>query len=843
MRKSGKGLTVAVAALPVAAAIAWFSRRSSRRLNGELELEGLGSRVKIDFDQWGVPHIGADAVEDAFFAQGFVTAQDRMLQMETFRRLCGGRMAEVIGRRAIKLDMFMRDLGIHRVSRKIVDNLPADTRCYLESFSAGVNAFLDKAGWMLPPELMLMARGRPQHWSPVNCIEVELLFAWNFDATWMADLMRGRMIRKLGKHEAERLLPRNGPTNVPVVEYEEKSGEPSTIDPPPDCEIEFFGYDQDHPPWMLDKIAVKIQGSNNWVVGGGGTRNGKPLLCNDPHAQQTIPTLFYLCHIKAENPACDMIGASLPGIPGIIMGRNSHISWGATSLGSDAVDVYIETFENNDSHRYLAGDDWKEADVVEEVIGVLTGRKIRHEVLVTRHGPVIARNGNKGLALKWVGHEPDNDSTGCFVRMGMTGDWEDFTRCLEGYSGPGINLVFADSKGNIGYYAAARIPIREGHDGSVPLPGESDEYEWKGFVPIREMPHVLNPERGWIATANNQVVGDGCPHNITTMWESSCRQGRIAELLDSKDGLDVDDMRRIQSDIRTCHGGFFRRKVLEAVEGKDDLPPRTLEAVDILRTWDARAEEDSAAQSIYFLTWRVLTERLLRHRLGHDLYFRYVTSFFNVNQAVARLLEEGRDEWLPAYAADYGQLLLQCLEEALVRLEARFGTRIISKWVWGRMHSLEISHFMGAFWPLGRLFNLGPIPRGGDGETVCLAMPGSEPTVQLLSRSAMGGECGLSFLPLFADDRSYAGPVFRMIVDMGDPDASVWCLDAGQCAYRASRYYDNFFRLWRDNGYVPMAFTPHKVEEATISGLKLIPFNSSSTVAFSEYQVDGRFSA
>ncbi|MFW6113806.1 MAG: penicillin acylase family protein [Actinomycetota bacterium] len=566
-----------------------------------------------------------------------------------------------------------------------------------------------------------------------------------------------------------------------------------------------------------------MQGSNNWAVSGEKSRSGKPILCCDPHSRQSIPTAFYLCHLKAEEESCDMIGASLPGMPGIIMGRNRSIAWSATSLGTDAVDLYIETFEERGSRRYLAGEDWREAELVEEVVRVFPGRRVKHEVLITRHGPVVAREEDKGLALKWVGHDPDNDSAGCFVRMGLAGSWEEFRLALKGYSGPGLNLVYADLEGNIGYCAAARIPLREGHDGSVPLPGKSNSYEWKGYAEVQEMLHVLNPGSGWVATANNQIADDKCPYNLTTMWQPSCRQERIAELLAAENKLGVDDMRSIQSDLQTCHGGVLRREMMLAAEGREDLSPRILQALDILGKWGGRAEVDSAAQSIYYLTWKVLTERLLRHRLGHDLYFHYVTSFCNVNHAVGKILAEKRQEWLPAYADDYQQLLLQCLEEALRRLEARFETPDMSSWEWGKMHSLEVPHFLGAFWPLNRFLNLGPVRRPGDGETVCAAMPESDPAVQVRARSAAGGSSAAAFAPRFYSDRAYAGPVLKMIIDLADAESSLWCLDVGQSSHPLSRYYVNFFDMWRDNRYIPMAFSPKKIEETAVSRLKLVP--------------------
>ena len=826
MRKNARSMDLAWAAaalLPLAAACATIiTRRALPRRKGTVTLSGLGEEVRVDYDKWGVPHVSARSLDDAIFAQGFVTAQDRMVQLELFRRLSAGTLAEVIGGSALSMDMFLRDVGLLHTARRIAQGLPPDSRRYLDRYAAGVNAYLESRHMTLPIELTLLARGRPRPWTVADSLAVLLFFNWTMDATWTADLMRGRLIRHLGDEDAMTLLPESGRSCTATV-----SGgggrEAVRAEPSADWEIDFLPWDEDDPPWMVRRILAHAQGSNNWTLRGSRTASGKPLLCNDPHVQHTIPTLFYLCHIQAEEAECDVIGASLPGMPGVMMGRNVHIAWGSTSLSPDVVDLYIETFEDDSSLRYRVGDAWEEAETHEEEIKVFAGRSVVKRVVHTRHGPIIARRGNKGLALKWVGHDERNDSAACYVRLGLARDWEGFNQGLEGYSGPAVNLVYADTSDNIGYVAAGRIPLREGHDGSVPLPGEDKRYDWKGYIPAAEMPRLFNPQEGWIATANNQVVDDGYPHIITTMWEPSCRQGRIAELLQARDGHDRNSMREIQGDVFTYHGSVLRRELLQASKGWDDASPQARRALEFLEYWDCRADEESVAQSLYCAAWKVLTERLLRHRLGHRLYFEYTTSCFNVNHAVEGILGNRLNAWLPPSAVSFEELLRQCLEEAVLRLQARFGMMDMDEWKWGRLHSLEIPHFLAAAKPLSRLLNLGPVPLGGDGETVNCGFSEGDPTVQLLARSSMGGASGLPFLPAFHSDGVYAGPVFRMIVDLREGAGSVWCLDTGQCANPLSRHYRDFFRLWREVAYVPMAFRRDEVREVIRSTLVLRP--------------------
>jgi len=823
-RSAFRGIASVLAGLlPAAAASAVvLTRRALPRREGCLEIPGLKDDASIDFDHAGVPHIRAVSLHDALLAQGFVTAQDRMMQLELMRRIGGGNLAQVMGKKALPVDEFMRALGLRRTAEKIAQGLAADTRRYLEDYTAGINAYLQSRGSTLPLEVIVLAAGRPRQWSIEDCLMCLLFFGWTMDATWTADLMRGRLIRALGRKQAEELLPTTGPGTVPAVTY--GSGEPrACIEPVPDCELDFLAFDEDNPPWMVKKMSVHAQGSNNWVLSGARTTTGKPLLCNDPHVQHTIPTLFYLCHVSSKDPDCDFIGASLPGIPGVLMGRNRHIAWGATSLCPDVVDLYIETFEDDESLRYRTRNAWEDADLREEEIEVFPARRVRREVVTTRHGPLISRLGNKGLALKWAGHEAPNDSAGTFVRIAMARDWEEFNRALEGHCGPAVNLVFADKGGDIGYAAAGRIPIRGGHDGSVPLPGDNPDYDWKGFIPAAEMPRILNPERGWIATANNQVVDDGYPHVITSMWEPSCRQARIAELLEERERHTPHDMRMLQADNFTFHGAVLSREMAGAAAAWKNASEQAVKAASMLSRWDCRATPGSVEQSLYIFTWRVLTERLLRHRLGHRLYFEYTTSFFNVNHAVEKILTERLAEWLPPSANDFEELLLQCLEEALVRLQVRFDTTDMERWEWGRLHSIEISHLLAGSGPLRRLLNLGPVPSGGDGETVNCSFSEGDPTIQVLARSSMGGAPDLPFLPAFHSERVYAGPVFRMIVDLSGEDSSLWCLDVGQCSNPLSRFYSNFFPKWQKGDYEIMAFSEEEVQEHRSSTLRLEP--------------------
>lgn len=799
------------------------TRAALPRTGGEIGLRDLDHAVEVRFDRWGVPHIDAHTLADALFAQGYVAAQDRMIQMEIARRVASGRLSEVMGKTTLELDRFMRNLVLCRTAERIAAALPTGSALFLERYAAGVNAYLCDRRRTLPVGLRLVAAGRPSPWTPRDCLLAMLLFHWTMDATWTADLMRGRLVRRMGAEAAKRLLAAGGQGNVPLPSAEGEKQRFPTIDPPPECELDFLAHGEGWPEWMSARVNVGAQGSNAWAVSGRRSITGKPLLCNDPHLLHGLPTCFYLCHLRAQDPPCDFAGACIPGVPGVLAGRNASIAWGVARLAADTTDVFVETFTQGETNRYLHEGSWKEAETIEEEIKAFPGRSVKHQVMITSNGPVIARCGEKALALKWVGHDAENDSVGCLVRMGLATNWKEFVRALEGYAGPALSLVYADVDGNIAYHAAGRIPVREGHDGSVPLPGGSASPGWSGYLGLEDLPHDLNPHRGWIAATNTRIVDGDCPHLISTLWGPPFRQERLAEMLSASHEHDRTSMGRMQGDLYTGRGAFLRREMLLAAGNWKEVSPQAAEALRLLQEWDCRADAYSVAQSISHVTWRVLAERLLRHRLGHELFFEYVTSFPSLSHVLEEIVAARDGEWLPPAAGSYEELMRQCLEESLSRLAAYFRTYDMRKWRWGPLHRLEIPHPFSFLKPLGRLLSLGPVPHGGDEDTVCCSPAGSDPAVQLPLRSSLGGTRELAALPHHYSYRACAGPVFRMIVDFSHPDASLWSLDAGQCSNPLSPFYRNFFPEWRRLEYAPMAFSPKKVGEVTHSVLRLSP--------------------
>lgn len=819
LRKAGFAGIAALAAVGTAAARVYSRLRGSLPVTaGELELDCLSAPVHVTFDRAGIPHVKAQTDEDALTALGFIVAQDRLVQMDIMRRVATGRLGELIGTMAKDMDRFMRTLGIGRLAEKYIENVSEEHRALFAAYVQGVNSFIALENKRLPVEYLLLG-GRPEPFTLEQALCIAIFLMWELDASWLVDLMREKVRRKLGMALAGKLLPGFSSLCEPVCTIKGEGCSAMTMEPGEEIDWNIEGGTGGR--WLKHRFRPPVMsGSNNWVVDGSKSVTGKPIFCNDPHLQHMVPAVFYLSHI--ESPGFNVTGAGLPGVPIIAIGHNEHCAWGVTSFVPDLVDLYVETFESESSNRYLYRDEWVEADVTVEEVSLRFAGKRKLEVVETVHGPVVARSGNRGLALKWVAQDTGFDIAGSFVDVNRAESCEDIREALRDYVGPAFNWVFADVDGNIAYQGGAKIPLRARGDGTVPYHGEEGDAEWEGYIPFDEMPHAMNPDSGWIATANNMVVTEDYPHLITRCWESPFRQSRIAGLLKAKEKLSIADMREIQGDIFTHTGLTYAKMVSGAAEGRE-LGPALAGAVKTLGEWDGMARADSTAMTVYFFGWRSLVELLLRHRLGDSLFHDYTYSWFNPKEVILGLLEEKDPYWLPPGCGGYDELLLLSVEEAVREIEKRYGTDDASRWTWGTVHTLTAAHLMGLAWPLTRLLNVGPVPRDGEGETVNNALPESDSVVQVLARGSFGGATSLEILPDKESHAAYSGPVMRFIADLSDWDNSLVSLDIGQSGHRLSPHYKDHFEKWLAVEHFPLPFSREKIDEQAESKLLMVP--------------------
>ncbi len=769
----------------------WLYRRSRAclpQLDGTIPMPGLSARVEVRRDAHGVPHLRAQTLPDVLFAQGYVTAQDRLWQMDLNRLHAEGRLSEIFGDRTLRLDIESRTLGLPRLAEQGLADLDPGARALLASYTRGVNAFIESHRDRLPLEFLLL-RYQPQPWRDIDSVAAVLNLSSALSQTWRDDLMREHITAKLGKDLASDVLPDHSALDVPVAEVAAtapaKAGAKRAS-----AWLEESPLDDQLLATVLAPSNLDSQGgggSNNWVLQGSHTKSGKPLLANDPHLGHSIPSVWYMIHLKA--PGLNVSGVSLAGLPLVVIGHNEHIAWGMTNTGPDVQDLYMESFNLANPKKYLHNGQWVDAEVRDEIIKVRDQRDYHLTVKVTRHGPVVSHDGNRDLALRWTALEPHAIRLP-LLAIDQATNWQEFTTALWDFTVPMQNFVYADVEGNIGYYAAGLVPIRKQGDGSVPVPGSTDDYDWTGFIPFKDLPHAYNPASGMIATANGRIVPDNYPYVITRKWDAPYRTARIFELIRERNSFVPSDMLRIETDINALDDQWLAKQLLSAAAQRAPDGPEAQYALSVLKDWDGQARADSAATLICEVTRRALLERILKPKLGDNLsgYHWPMSTIFLQN-----VLEQNLARWLPPGDADFNLTLMKSLEEGIKRIPSLVHNQSHSAWRWGDTIPLTFHHPLSVGLPLlGRLLDVGPFPQAGTGTTV------KQTTPQL-------------------------GPSMRMVVDFSNFDESMQNITLGESGEVFSPYYQDQFEAWYTGRSFPMLFNDTAVEKGTVHKLVLAP--------------------
>ncbi len=521
---------LALAALGLGGGYLWL-RQSLPQIDGEIAVAGLEAPVSVVRDEWAIPQIEAASLRDAIFAEGFVHAQDRFWQMEFQRRLGAGRLAEILGAAALPTDRFMRTLGFYRLAEASLQHLNERTRALLEAYALGVNAWLATRNGPLPPEFLILRHSAIEPWSPADSLVWLRLMALDLSVNYGEELQRAGLAKRLSDEQLADIWP-DYPDGAPVTLVALARALPfralaDALPPAP-------------PPG---------QGSNAWVVAGSRTASGAPLLANDPHLGLQAPGVWYLVHL--QTPELELTGASLPGVPGIVLGHNGSVAWGFTNTGPDTQDLFVERTDPADPGRYLTPDGSQPFATREEVIRVKDGAPVALTVRATRHGPVISdRLPDQGLfepghvvALAWAALAEDDRTMQALLELNRARDWASFVGAAEHVLAPMQNIFYADTAGHIGLIAPGRVPIRRQGDGRWPVPGWSGEYDWQGWIPFAALPRALDPADGLLFNANNRLVPEDYPYLLAADWEPPYRARRLAALL-AGDGFDARGFRR-----------------------------------------------------------------------------------------------------------------------------------------------------------------------------------------------------------------------------------------------------------------------------------------------------------
>ena len=773
------GASVLLLVLVVGGLVLWM-RRSLPQVAGELRLDGLEAAVEVIRDRDGVPHIFADHRADALFGLGFVHAQDRLWQMELQRRTGQGRLAEILGRRVLALDRFMRTLGLARAADRSWTALSADARTAAESYAAGINAFLAGRGpSRLAPECALL-RVRPEPWTGGDVVLAGKFLAWGLGGTYVTELLRHELTVALGPERAAQLVPDR--VAAGGVTADPGAGRTGTGCAPVGEQLE------------------EGQGSNLWAVAAGLAGASGAVLANDPHLPSNAPMSWYLAHLRAGEDL-DVIGATVPGLPAVIAGRNREVAWGITNLSPDVQDLFRERLAE-DGQGVEGPDGMVPLTCRTEVLAVRRGPAETLEVREGPHGPLVSEalaggatrpSIDEPLALAWTGLAEDDTTLDAFLRLWQVRDWQEFREALRPCVAPALNFCYADRLGHVGHQAAGRVPVRRSGDGSLPAEGWTGAGDWESYLPFDELPRSVDPPSGIVVSINGGEPPDGYAHFLGRDWVEPYRERRIREVLEQGGIDDLDGHAALQMDTLSLHAREILPELLTRVEVDGDR--RLARAVERLRDWDRRADGSSAAAALFAAWTHHLPEVLLAgDGLAPRLRANYLSWTSYVQRHVADVLAGRTPAPRPVEA---------CVTEALARavgdLERRLG-KDPARWRWDRLHRAVFPHTpFHNLRPLRPLFSRSS-PRGGDWSTVNLGtvVPG-RPYLQRMI------------------------PGYRQVVSLSDPDSGGFIQALGQSGHFLSPRYDDYLEDWERGALRPMRMRRRTVEQAAVARLHLRP--------------------
>jgi penicillin amidase len=803
----------------VAGAAAWrFIYRPLPQLEGSITLPGLQKEVTVERDNWGVPHIRAASLTDAVEAQGYVMAQDRLWQLDLMRRASRGQLSEIFGPLALKSDIQFRTFGFSRAAERDYAAMDKDSRSLMEAYARGVNSFIDQHQNTLPLEFTLL-KYKPLPWQPTDSLVIAGYMYQTLTDTWERELDRAKVEERVGADRSKDLFAVDAPMDHFVIgdpDVPNDGSQASRVDPddedddddmPTDTILKASGGSGDSLrtpeayaditsalwPSMqgyLEETQSEIRkglGSNNWVVSGAHTATGKPLLANDTHLELSIPSIWYELHLTA--PGFNAKGFTLPGAPLIVIGHNDRIAWGFTNNGADVQDLYIETFNPAAPDEYRVKGSWVKAQVFDEVIHVKQQPDEHLKVVVTRHGPVVHREGDKVYALRWTALEPGGLGN-TYNWLSTAKNWREFRDVMKRVWGPGQNAVYADVDGNIGYVMAARVPIRKKGHGDVPVPGDSDDYEWTGYIPFDQLPQALNPDSGLIVTANARVVGPNYKPYLTDRWEEPYRTARIYDLLHDKTDLRPIDMLKVETDTFSYPHAFLADQMSAAAKIAQPKDPRAKKFVEALKDWNGIADADSSLVSFVVMARRAALDLILEPCLGKDtnLYSWRSTVFLQ------KVLTDRPAKWLPPAYKNYDELLAATADRAVSMLVEQTKSDRVEDWQWKELNSLDMLHPIGRVGFLKHLLSITGKPQSGTGYSVRAAT-------------------------------KRHGPSMRFIANLANWDDSILLLPAGESGQVGSGHYTDQFSYWFEGKPIVAPFSDAAEAKARKHTLTLKPIS------------------
>ncbi|HEY6947126.1 MAG TPA: penicillin acylase family protein [Candidatus Acidoferrum sp.] len=794
----------------------WFVYRPLPQLDGTIPLPGLQQEVPVERDGWGVPHVRAMSVEDAAEAQGYVMAQDRLWQMDLLRRVARGQLSEILGERTLQIDKDFRTLGLGRAADREATTLEPEPRKILEAYARGVNKFIEQHEGNLPLEFSLL-RYKPQPWKPADTLAISGYMYRTLADTREREINRAKVAERAGPDRAKDLFSPESPLDHFVV------GDPNVLndgsqravtDPNDDDDDDdmqpdtVFKADLANPkesvsgsraPDLTSALAHSVEqflaksqsdiraglGSNNWVVSGAHTVTGKPLLANDTHLELMMPSVWYEVHVTA--PGWNVKGFTLPGAPMVIIGHNDRIAWGFTNNGADVLDLYSETFNPASPDEYRVKGSWTKAQIIDETIRVKGRPDVHLPITVTRHGPIVHQEGDKGYAMRWTATE-SGGLVNSYNWLGKARNWKEFRDAMKRVWGPAQNAVYADVEGNIGYIMAARVPIRKKGHGEVPEPGDTDDYEWTGYIPFEQLPQALNPESGLIATANARVVGPNYKPYLTDRWEEPYRTARIYDLLHDRHDLRVEDMLKVQTDTYSYPHVFLAEQLQAAAKTAKPKDARAQQLIEGLKDWngiaDANSPEIPFLHDVRLAALKLILEPVLGDETG--LYQWRSMTFLQ------KTLTDRPSKWLPAAYKNYDDLVVAAADLAVMRLAEDSKSERVQDWAWKNFNSLDMFHPLGHEGLLKTFLSVTGKPQSG------------------------------TVYSLRAATKTH-GPAMRFVANPANWDESILLITSGESGQPGSSHYSDQFSYWYEGKPILAPFSDAAEAKAKKHTLTLKP--------------------
>jgi penicillin G amidase len=766
------------------------------RLDGPVRVPGLSAPVKVTRDEHGVPTIDAANLEDLFFAQGYVTAQDRLWQMDAMRRFAAGELAEVLGPSQLQHDREQRILGLRDVARRSLQQYSARDRSYVDAYTRGVNAYIQERGDSLPLEFRIL-RYKPAPWTAEDAVLMGASMVQNLNhGAYLSALEKEKFLARLGPELTGDLFINSSWHDRPPSKAPVRINQPDEDDDSSPGGSDSVTSSRPHPAIANASLGPDLwfprAGSNNWVVSGAHTVSGKPLLSNDMHLNHQMPNLWYEVHLRSGD--FDVVGVSLPGLPFVIVGHNQRIGWGFTNVGPTVEDLFVETLNENSQYQTPRG--WRNLDRRREVIHVKGDRDEQLDVLSTRHGPIITDlipGEKRAVALRWTLYDGLHNP---FFGLDSAQNWDQFAKALSQLDSPGQNVVYADVDGRIAYHATGHIPIRAKGDGSLPVNGSDDAHEWTGYVPFEKLPTVIDPSWGILATANGRISPDGYGYSLSTEWDAPWRTERIYRVLESGKKFAPADMLTLQTDVYSNFDRFCAERFVYALDHARTVSPRAREALDLMRDWNGIMASDSAAATVEIRARhelaRILLEDKFANKNDQSLPNLTATDYRWALGSVwlENVLLKQPKRWLPGKYADFDAVLVAAVEDAVSPPDA---PSKLADWKLGAAYPITIQNpVLGKFPLLSRWTGPGRVPQSGDGFTV---------------KQAAGN----------------LGPSERITVDFSNLDQSTLNTVTGQGGNFLSPYYMDQWKAWYTGFTFTLPYSPGAVDKSKRHVLLLEP--------------------